>query len=190
MREIAKRGAVMALVAAGLNLVPAGAADAQAVGFLCGFTSVGSNTLIDGGPLVADERTGVTISMTCTLQHGANSTHAGADTASASSLFLPQAVVLPPTFVTFRPPAGAPIFICTQMKINSTTYYHDDSTSSWSTSTSVPCKPYRLGGDIGEEVDRILVEEVDPVLCPVLSLVFPPEGDIPLLWDCPPYGNN
>lgn len=28
----------------------------------------------------------------------------------------------------------------------------------------------------------------DPLVCPVLALMYPPDGDIPCVWDCPPYG--
>jgi hypothetical protein len=31
---------------------------------------------------------------------------------------------------------------------------------------------------------------LDPIICPVLAIVYPPEGDIPGIWDCPPYGNR
>ena len=29
---------------------------------------------------------------------------------------------------------------------------------------------------------------LDSVVCPVLAVVFPPQGDVPGVWDCPPYG--
>jgi hypothetical protein len=37
------------------------------------------------------------------------------------------------------------------------------------------------GGDTGLLIDSIV--------CPIYAVVFPPEGDIPGIWDCPPYGN-
>lgn len=41
------------------------------------------------------------------------------------------------------------------------------------------------------ELGDDLLDEVvggDPLVCPVLATMFPPEGDIPGVWDCPPYG--
>ncbi len=28
----------------------------------------------------------------------------------------------------------------------------------------------------------------DPIMCPILAVLYPPQGDIPCVWDCPPYG--
>jgi len=33
-------------------------------------------------------------------------------------------------------------------------------------------------------------EFVDPLACPLLALVFPPDGDVPGAWDCPPYASS
>ena len=30
---------------------------------------------------------------------------------------------------------------------------------------------------------------IDALSCPVLAIMFPPEGDVPGLWDCPPYND-
>lgn len=34
-----------------------------------------------------------------------------------------------------------------------------------------------------------LLQEVDLIVCPIFAILYPPEGDIPGVWDCPPYGN-
>lgn len=31
------------------------------------------------------------------------------------------------------------------------------------------------------------LHETDSFTCPVLAVLFPPEGDIPGVWDCAPY---
>lgn len=38
-----------------------------------------------------------------------------------------------------------------------------------------------------DAVDAFFVDVVDPAVCPVLAGQFPPEGDVPGVWDCPPY---
>ena len=44
--------------------------------------------------------------------------------------------------------------------------------------------------DYPDEIVWTFVEEhVDPVVCPALSALFPPDGDVPDVWDCPPYGS-
>ena len=30
---------------------------------------------------------------------------------------------------------------------------------------------------------------IDGVFCGVFAYVLPPEGDVPGIWDCPPYGD-
>ena len=38
-----------------------------------------------------------------------------------------------------------------------------------------------------DAVSSVFVDVVDPAICPVLVTAYPPEGDVPNLWDCPPY---
>lgn len=40
-------------------------------------------------------------------------------------------------------------------------------------------------------ITRTQVECVDGcvIICLILILIFYPDGDIPGVWDCPPYGN-
>lgn len=169
---------------------------------------------IDGGPLVATAP-GATISMTCTIQVGAaNSTHAGANSAVAGSSPSVQATAVPPTLVSYLSPEGQPVYMCTEATVNGVTYYYDSVSEpgGWSLSSSVGCSeaisqeifPGPLGpvldilfpilDGVFTTVDGILhdlfVNTIDPVICPILAGIFPPEGDIPDLgWDCPPYNS-
>ena len=40
-----------------------------------------------------------------------------------------------------------------------------------------------------ELAGQAIADHVDPLICQVLAVAFPPEGDIPPSWDCPPYGD-
>ena len=166
----------------------------------CSFLAVEDPTLpgsgifsgvIAGGPVVSDV-VGATISIRCTLQVGAAaSTHAGADSAVASSGSSTQAAVLLPTLVAYFAPPGAPIYVCTAVTINGTTYYSNG--SGWSTSTAASCQLATsqetdpILQPIYDLVDGLLTGLVDPVLCPVLATFFPPDGEPFGLWNCPPY---
>lgn len=57
---------------------------------------------------------------------------------------------------------------------------------------SILCvRSYHQGEVVVWDTGHVCVDPtpVDPIVCPVIVPVFPPEGDIPGVWDCPPYGN-
>ena len=207
-RTIAK-AALVVLAAASLNLGDALPASATPIGRLCSFLSITDLTVeggqrqtgqTNGGPVTDDTSVGATITLTCTIQVGAaNNTHAGADAVALSNTGTGAALLAGQ--MSYVSPEGQPVYLCTQVSVNGTTYYWDASATgvhpnlpgNWS-STGGLCNeairqeifpgPFAPLLDI---VDPILTGIVDPVVCPVLAVLFPPEGDITGVWDCPPY---
>ena len=201
IKKIAKT-ALVAVVAGGLNLAFVAPASATPAGRLCSFTSITDPTVegggtqtgqINAGPITDDTQVGATITVTCTIQVGAaNSTHAGADAVALSNTGT-GAVSLAGQ-ANYLSPEGQPVYLCTEVTVNGTTYYRDSVNATWGTAGS-PCAeaisqeifPGPLAPVI-DAINQVLIDVVDPAICPVLATLFPPEGDVPPLWDCPPYG--
>jgi hypothetical protein len=187
-----------------LLLLPAtaSAAPAPLTGVGCGTsyaddpaTPGGSVGELDGGPLVLvadDPAVPVRGSVTCTLQTGA--THGGAPLAAATSATTTGVVVLPATPVAFTADPLDTVYLCTRVDVEGgAVWYSDEEAGEWSTDPDVPCAP--LGVDevcpTADPTARCSPWSpvlIDSITCPILALVFPPWGDVPDVWDCPPYG--
>jgi hypothetical protein len=195
--EKVKKFAIAGLAAGTvLAFAPAAHAAADPQGLLCGFSSVtdpsieGSQTgEIDGGPLVLGTDGGVyTGSLTCTIQTGTNDTHAEADAGSITGPTTTGVVAAGGT-VTYEVGADEDVWLCTSVNVQGQgTLYYDETTGTWGGSSGACALAISAEtpetGPIGSELD--------PILCPILSIVFPPEGDVVLpvlgkIWDCPPY---
>lgn len=200
------RAAVLAVLAA-LAVLPGTPAHAEPIvdGQMCGavFTVEGA-FVADAGPLVVvDGAEPVPVTLVCTLQVWPDVTHAGADLASAS-VSGTNVVALPPTPLTYEPSETFDYRLCTQLVVGTSRLYWDavsgGGANEFSTSPdsacattwcqdSIPsnCDPPRCGERIHLNChflptwDELFVEYVDPAVCPVLG------GDVPGLWDCPPY---
>jgi hypothetical protein len=194
-----------ALLLAGTAL-PGHAATPLAVD-LCGWASITDPTSVDrqvgeihGGPMVAtavDPAAGlVLVTLTCSLRTGPyTATHLDPVAASASASGFGIAV-LPPTPVAYPAAPDAFVSVCTDVVLadgaGSTHYYWDAWVQEFSTDPSVPCTGAEcLSTECGPsgQVDRLLADAVDPVVCPVLAMPFPPDGDNDV-WECPPYGSR
>lgn len=193
-------GAVLAALLPG----PAQAAAPDAEGVLCGFASTGHPTdagvqvgEIDGGPLAVanvDDAFAqpVTATLTCAIHVGwGNLTHAGSDAVSASATGN-AVVTLPPTVVSYKydPYTFEVIAVCTELAVtdgHGDTYhlYYDGFREEFSSSPNVECQ--WAWGEPPPPPPPIW-ERVDAIVCPIFAVVFPPYGDIPDIWDCPPYG--
>ena len=46
-----------------------------------------------------------------------------------------------------------------------------------------------LSGPIEDAVNEVFHGVVDPLACSILAPISPPDGDVPPVWDCPPYGS-
>jgi hypothetical protein len=142
---------VVLLVAGGLGAVtPPVHANHVLVGTTCGFWSV-TNLVVE-----ADTQSGfmtgaanatvtpATVTVTCTIQVGsANSTHAGADSATSQESGSQAASVSSPIpGYTWSSPL--PVYVCTQWDVTltsgSTTYYYDAANLGFSTSSAVGCE--------------------------------------------------
>jgi hypothetical protein len=195
---------VLAALAAVVVPVAPVHAETRIHGVLCWFASLtdpsaeaGTQTgEITAGPAVIDDRAtppGVHSGhFVCTIQVGAaNGTHAGADAAVVTG---PEstAVIAAGGTVTYNAPYYEPVWLCTEIVVDGQSLYFDDPNDptvngSFSTSSSAACG---LAIDEGTDDPTITAigELIDSIICPVLAIVFPPQGDIPGVWDCPPYG--
>lgn len=149
------------------------------------------------------------ITLTCSIKVG-ESDHTSPTAASATANGLGVAV-LAPVHMVYRDPSFAGLAICTEVTVTdrdgeSATLYWDVADEEFGTDPSVTCGPVACvtsaddachGGppsippepvrDAVDLANQVIVEHVDPPLCAVLDDLFPPEGDVPDVWDCPPY---
>ncbi len=182
-------------------------------GFLCGFSSITNpnaeaNTQtgeIDGGPLVVTTGEGATTApasgtLTCTIQVGANSTHAGADAPGGKvSANGTGVVVIPPSVVSYTAAPEQAVYLCSQFTYTGggTVYFHADNdddpstdTGHWSADANSECG-LAISASTPEEPGPVNELEllIDSLICPTLKTLLPPDGDVAGVWDCPPYGN-
>lgn len=161
-------------------------------GVLCGFDAITDPTAepgtlsgqLTGGPLVAqdDELNPASGMLICRIQVN-DGVHVGyGPQLSGHGTGL---VTAGPTLVNFHAYTSDQVYVCTEFVDDRTwsTHYFDAASDEWSDSPDVPCSPASGSGAPVE------TELVDPIVCPPLALLFPPEGDVPGLWDCPPYGD-
>lgn len=195
MRTIALAAAMAALSLPG---VPA---RAEVRGLTCGYFSLTNpvdeekqTAEVDGGPyLVADlddlVANPVAVTLTCSLQIGEETTHTAPDLASVS-VSGNVVVALPPTVVSFRDDGTYRLVVlCTELAITDAHgethhLYWDQVDDEFSTSPDVLCWDW---DDYDSGPYDPLWEVVDPLACLPLAVLFPPEGDVEGLWDCPPY---
>ena len=187
--------AALALGALATTFVtPASAAAPSDTDLGCGFTSVtdpnpeaplGTQTgYIDGGPILQNG------TITCTIQVGGGAHSDPNNGASASATGTNGFTYLSPTLVSYSSPPLTPVYLCSQFNDGTTTYYFDDTTGTWSTSSASTCGLAISGGTsdpvfdpifdlIDSIIDAIiLIEEtiggierdvIDPLVCPVLA---------------------
>jgi hypothetical protein len=188
----------LAMTAAVAGPGAATAGEPEVSGVPCGFTvlTADGNSLraeVDGGPVVVTGAgTAVPVELVCTIQVGAPA-HAGPD-AVAVRASGPGAAIVPPTLVTFEAAPEQDVILCTEVRVTTSSgvraLYWDDFAEEWSDSPDVGCTD--LAPDYDGDPVQPYLELLDTVVCPVLAIVFPPEGDVtgPVLgkvWDCPPY---
>jgi hypothetical protein len=219
-----RRITLVALALGGLNLVPLAPAEAQspvpspvANGRRCTFSSVTDPDgepesqvgQINAGPLAAASP-GASIQITCTIQvGGADSTHAGADTAVVTSTVSLQVASIPPTeddnppTISYVSPENTPVFLCTEAIINGVSWYWDATPKPM----TIPPNPQDQMGwtDTNTALcNEAIQQEIFPgPICAVLGPLGPgnpsdpvfigPGGD---LWvagirviDCEPFGD-
>ena len=144
---------------------------------------------VDGGPVLLTEADGVTPArgtLVCRIvvsEHWNAHLDAGTDVAGRGTGVLTAG----PAVVRVASDWWGDVFLCTQFVDDrgGVTYYWNDWPGEWSTDPAVPCAVY----DVSEPDDGLELL-VDSIVCPFFALLFPPEGDVPSVWDCPPYGNR
>jgi hypothetical protein len=178
-------------------------------GFVCGYSSLTNpnaeahtqTAVVDGGAVVVVDEANNPQSgtLTCTIQVGANSTHAGADAPGGKvSSSGTGVVVIPPTVVSYTATPEQAVYVCTQFTYTGggTVYYDadgdDGSTDAghWSADADSACGPFNVSpapGEPGPVEDLVLL--IDAIACPVLKELLPPDGDVAGIWECPPYGS-
>ena len=141
----------------------------------CSFTSITDPTVengqtqagqINGGPITDDTQRGATITITCTIQvGGANATHAGADSVSCAGSGTGVAEVA--CQASYVSPEGQPVYLCTQVTVNGTTYYWDASADP--SDPNLPRGNWSLSGGLCNEA---ISQEIFPgPLAPVLDAI-------------------
>ena len=96
-----------------------------------------------------------------------------------------------PADITINRSGTQNVFLCSEFHDDASgvTYYWDGDLSEWSTLSTVHCEISITGDDGSGPSDLEIL--IGSIVCPVLKLVFPPEGDVLSgTWDCPPYGDN
>ena len=147
-----------------------------------GEISAGPVTLLDSNGNV---RSGT---LTCTIQLNSAIHNGTSNDAVSVSAHGTGVVAMPPTVVSFQAGDDQPVYLCTQFTYDGdVTLYHRSTSGSrlagsWSTDPNSTCRRVTMT-TFGDAVDL-----VDSVICPPLALVLPPQGDVPGIWDCPPYG--
>ena len=165
---------------------------------------------IRGGPIGQPDNPTASVEIICTIQVGSNIHNStsndtyrctdgpsmGTDTTFCGPVIYPS-------------PPDQPVYLCTEVRISGKETFYWNAinptptppapSGSWSHDPNSFCneaiRQEILPGPLGPVLDLIfntvndiLIDEVDPRICPILAVIFPPEGDIPPLWDCPPYG--
>lgn len=159
------------------------ATGAEAYGLTCGMVTVsdapGSQTGIVVGAAVTVPATNVDV--TCTVQVGTlNDTHDKPDAASLTRSG--NGVVVVADLISYAAPEDADVYLCTKWRMAGVDYFYDAAAKVFSTSGTVECVLAT-----SQELDAPLAAVADPIACPLLALALPPHGDVPAVWDCPPY---
>lgn len=201
-----RRTALLGLLAS-LAFAPAAHAFPAPAGALCGVATANSapapgtqNGFVLSGPVAmrdSNPRIVHTGYVACAVQVNA-AAHSAADVCATATLIGPVSAVLPPVPCSYPATANDTVYVCTSVHITGQpALYYDDTAGVWSTSSAAPCAPAtRLRCDNSEPAcataNGVLTpvkDTLDQLLCPPLALVFPPQGDVPPVWDCPPYAS-
>jgi hypothetical protein len=199
---VSARRAALAVALLALATPPAAPAAADEPWGGCGYSALtgqredGSyDVLLEGNVVLSSAGAPVSGTLTCTVVEGL--LHGDPVLVTVTSDVTPVTAVIPPRVVTVRPAVWwSWVVPCTRVDVvGGGTYYRTydathDRSGEWSTEPEGHC--VSLVGDAGpdlpgEEPDG---DEADGVVCPVLAAALPPEGDVPGVWDCPPYGSE
>ena len=187
--------ALSVIVGFGTGGAPAQADAPETVGVICAFAPLvdpspqeGTRLAeLSGGPVLLTEADGVTPArgtVICRIQvYGSTQ---GPNVAARGT----GAFVANPAVVRYAADDWDYVFLCSEFvdDKDGVRYYWDDELGEWSTSPATPCSltnARSASDDDPEPIEYV----IDSVVCPIFALVFPPEGDIERVWDCPPYGN-
>jgi hypothetical protein len=192
----------VSVLLASLTTAPAVAAGFHGWGALCTLVSTSDPTADRGtetgvlvaGPLVLDDGDTppglVNGHVVCTVQVN-EERHSGTNAATVTGVELPEATAAAGT-VSYRADWSDTVYVCTAVVIGGQTWYYDEPNNGvdllkrdrWLTTPNAECG---LATDTNADALTPVMDLVDAVVCPVLALVFPPEGDVAGVWDCPPY---
>jgi hypothetical protein len=202
LKKIALATIALAGLGSAFATVPAHAAAPSGPGAVCQFSSTTDPTVegdvqtgqISGGPLVTVnvDSTNPTASgpqsgtLHCWVQVASDVPTSGPGVSGHGT----GVVTAGPAQITYTATVDQNVYLCSTWTddADGVTYYFNDTTSDFSATVS-PCG---LAVSASTPAEDPLAEQeklLDTIICPVLAIVFPPEGDIAGIWDCPPYGN-
>jgi len=191
------------LVAAALVVAfaPAAHAAPHPQGTTCGLAAVDDDTLtapntftgvLFAGPLTLRDNLNPLVvysgSIRCSIQVN-SPLHSGVDQCAAAGLLSGGVAVLDPSFCSYAAGPSDSVYVCTQVDIlGGPTLYHDAG-GGWTTNANNPCNQVTavVQCDPSTLPCAVKVSLLDPLLCPIFAIFFPPQGDIGIFWDCPPY---
>ena len=146
---------------------------------------------IQGGPVGAPGFGGGPTSsttLTCTVQVGSRGGGGGAQAVSVSASGIGFAILLPVT-VSFSQFGDQPVYVCTTVTVDGTTYEFDEDSGEYVTGGGASCRqatspdpgpptaPQPLG-DLLAQLRNSTGPLVAAAVCPLLALLFPPDGTV------------
>ena len=79
------------------------------------------------------------------------------------------------------------VYLCTRVELGTGQVLYASGTS-WTTNAASTCATaITYICDAGNTPCDLKNSLLDPLLCPIFAPFFPPQGDIGIFWDCPPY---
>jgi hypothetical protein len=209
--------ALAALAAAAVVTPPAGATGGPPQGAPCDFdvlqwwpvTGPDDWTgVIHGGPVAAP---GTTLTLTCEI-HVGNDLPSGPAAVTATAGPTAHAAAVVPEQASYVASPDELVAMCTEATVDGTSWYWTG--DGWTTDSTVPC-PHASSVDLTTfcmvdliwclvfYLNEVVVEHVDPTVCPVLAAARPglpgvvdvdEQGDVYVFgerfWDCLPYAET
>lgn len=193
-----RRLALLAALGLLVSLAPQAQAAPAPKGLSCGMAAAWTSAtsppyqftaVVWGGPVaMPDSNPTIVYSgrLTCTIQQNANSRHMDPDLCNVPGA---NAVVATagPTLCGWNGGQFDVYWLCTRLDvIGGGTLYK--SGGSWTTNAAADCDPaISVVCDSSTLPCGLKQSFLDPLLCPIFAIFFPPQGDIGIFWDCPPY---
>jgi hypothetical protein len=192
----------VAVLAAAAPVGTARAASSAGAGCDVAWSAADRGTaFLRGGPLAAavvsdGSANPVTITLRCSLQHEDYPRSSGPDFLETSGTGVGVAVPPPAGFAV---PDEGTTYVCGEATLTDSTgaverEYYDAYLGYFTDDPDAWCSPVTLrqceiGSARRDECGPTVRDVLDPAVCVLLAVAFPPDGDVPGAWDCAPRGD-